>query len=124
MADTPWHPVTPHITDPDLITVSDGQCAPGTPGASGLAGQAAGPLAPSFFEAHRVAVIVAIVIFLVVVVMIYMYFTRSSDSSGDVNAKSDTSEGGANEPTAGADKAATDTELADIQKLAAQRRAA
>jgi hypothetical protein len=80
---TPWHPVRPEITDPDLAPPLIRHPA------AGAIGPAAGPAglpesgSPSgkggFFKEHKFAIIIAVIVLLVVVVVLFMYMTKRGD---------------------------------------------
>ena len=79
-----WHPVMPHITDPELAPTGDALRPAQEWG--GTAAVAPPPHKGSFFQEHRVAIIVGAIILLIVVFVIFMYFTRRSDKKKDKEA--------------------------------------
>ena len=71
-----WHPVMPHITDPELAPAVD---TPHPAQEWGAAVATPPPHKAGFFQEHRFAIIVGVIVVLIVVFITFMYLTRRSD---------------------------------------------
>jgi len=75
---TAWHPVTPHITDPDLAPIAN--IKQSTLATANVGG-------PNFFQEHKLAIIVAVIVCITIAVLIYMYVGKREKTTVSATQK-------------------------------------